>query len=165
MMVWDYTSNFRFGYSLLNEIEFEESKPIDVLFYGSLNDRRRNILSKIDNCKILDPTDTNSWFPNLWNSIRNSKIVLSINYYNSSNNDMARIAPLLSNNIFTISEKCSDERVNNIEDLIIVDYNDIPDVCKYYLKHPEKRISMKKRGYEYIIRNPIKIPTVLSNYV
>lgn len=165
LFVWDYTSNFKLGYSLLNEIEFEESKPIDILFYGSLNDRRINLLSKIDNCKILDPVDSNSWFPNLWNSIRNSKIVLSIHYYNPSNNDMARLAPLLSNSVFTISERCNDENFNNIEDMIIADYDDIPNLCKYYLKHPEKRIEMKKRGYEYIIKNPIIIPSDLSNYV
>lgn len=165
LLVWDYTSNFKIGYSLINEIEFEESKPIDVLFYGSLNDRRKNLLSKINNCVILDASNKNSWFPNLWNSIRNSKIVLSVHYYTPSNNDMVRIAPLLSNNIFTISEKCNDENFNNITDLVIGDYENIPELCKYYLQHPYKRIVMKKRGYEYIIKNPIKIPVELSKYV
>jgi len=164
--VWDYTNNFRFGYSIINEIEYEESKPIDILFYGSLNERRKKLLSNIDNCTILNPNDRNSWFPNLWNHIRNSKIVLSINFYEPSNNDLYRIAPLLSNRVFVICEKSTtDEKYNNIEDFIITDFNKIPELCKYYLKHTEKRLVWKRKGYDYILRNPIKIPSNIESYV
>jgi hypothetical protein len=164
--VWEFTDNFKFGYSIVNEIEFEESKPIDVLFYGSKNDRRLELLSKIKNVNILDANDRNSWFPNLWNHIRNSKIVLSIHYYIPSENDLFRIAPLLSNSTFVIAEKSTcDNTFNCIEDIIIAEYDEIPKLCEYYLKHPEKRLLWKRRGYDYILRNPLRIPTCLNHNI
>lgn len=165
LFVWEFTDNFKFGYSIIHEIEFEESKPIDVLFYGSKNDRRLELLSKIPNVSILDGNDRNSWFPNLWNHIRNSKIVLSIHYYIPSHNDLYRLAPLLSNSTFVIAEKTTDNHAfNNIEDIVIAEYDDIPKLCDYYLKHPQKRLYWKRRGYDYILRNPVKIPSGIDRF-
>jgi hypothetical protein len=157
--VWDYTSNFKLGFSQVYQIEYEDSKPIDILFYGCMNERREKILSKISNITILDSKDQNSWYPKIWNKIRNSKIVLSVHYYEPSNNDFHRVASLLANKTFVIAEKSSlDEEYNKNEGFLTFKYDEIPDACQYYLNNTKERIKWQEKGYNYILKNPIKIP-------
>ena len=160
MSVWDYTTNFKIGYSKIWESEFQQIKPIDVLFYGSLNDRRMSVLSQIKNVKILGG-DTSLCGDSLWNDyISKSKIILSLAYYEPSNNDLFRIAPLLSNRCFVISEKCNDSEFNNNPNLLVCEKEQIPELCDYYVNHPLERLQWIDKGYEYIKNNPIKIPFI-----
>lgn len=159
--VWDYTSNFKLGYSKYYELEYEESKDIDCLFYGSVNERRNKILSQIPNIHIIsDPPGQKEkgYFPTLWNYIRRSKITLCINFYDNSNTDVVRLAPLLSTRVFFISEKTIDSQHNSRTEYVITDYEKIPELCQYYLKNPLERIKYIESGYEYIKKNPLIIP-------
>lgn len=156
--VWDYTSNFKIGYSKIWETEYQQSKPIDVLFYGSLNERRLSVLNKIKNVTILNG-DSSNFGNSLWiDYIMKSKIILSVAFYEPSNNDLFRIAPLLSNRCFVISEKCNDEEFNNNTNLLTCDKNDIPELCEYYVNRPIERLEWIDKGYEYIKKNHIMIP-------
>ena len=156
--IWDYTTNFKIGYSKIWESEYQQMKPYDVLFYGSMNERRRSILDNINNVKILNG-ETSSFGNNLWvDYINKSKIILSIAYYEPSNNDLFRIAPLLSNRCFVISEKCNDEEFNQNPYLLTAEKKDIPKLCEYYVNRPLERLEWINKGYEYIKNNPIKIP-------
>jgi hypothetical protein len=156
--VWDYTSNFKIGYSKIWESEYQQSKPIDVLFYGSLNDRRLSILNKIENVKILGGNDSN-FGDSLWvDYIMKSKIILSVAFYEPSNNDLFRIAPLLSNRCFVISEKCNDEEFNNNPNFLTCDKDDIPKLCEYYVNKPIERLEWIDKGYEHIKNKHIDIP-------
>ncbi len=51
--VWDYTKNFRLGYSKYYQIQYEQSKDMDVFFYGSINPRRKHILDQIPNLSTV----------------------------------------------------------------------------------------------------------------
>ena len=112
----------------------------------------------INNVKILNG-ETSSFGNNLWvDYINKSKIILSIAYYEPSNNDLFRIAPLLSNRCFVISEKCNDEEFNQNPYLLTAEKKDIPKLCEYYVNRPLERLEWINKGYEYIKNNPIKIP-------
>lgn len=160
--VWDYTTNFRLGYSKFYELEYEDSKDIDVLFYGSVNDRRRAILSQIPNTVILSSSGDVSqhFFPQLWNYIRRSKITLCINYYENSNTDVVRLVPLLSNRAFFISEKTIDPIHNNRTEYVVCDYDRIPETCDFYIKNPKERLKYIDSGFEYIKNNQIVVPNI-----
>jgi len=157
--VWDYTGNFKIGYSKIWESEYQQMKPIDVLFYGSLNERRSSILNKINNVTILSG-DTSCYGDSLWiDYIAKSKIILSVAFYEPSNNDLFRIAPLLSNRCFVISEKCNDPEFNNNPNILTCEKDEIPSLCDYYLNRPLERLEWIDKGYEYIKSNQVKIPT------
>jgi hypothetical protein len=160
--VWDYTKNFRLGYSRYYEIQYEQSKDIDVLFYGSINPRRKEILDKISNVHVISSSGDikTNFFPNLWNYIRRSKITLCINYYENSNTDIVRLVPLLTNRAFFISEKTVDFVHNNAKEYVVADKDDIPALCRYYLENPEQRIKYIESGYNYIKNNPIVLPDI-----
>ena len=82
----------------------KEEKQIDILFYGCLNSRRRNILShikkKFNNLQII----TNKRDEELYQLIRKSKIVLNISYYKPSIFEIARINEIIPLGTFIISE-------------------------------------------------------------
>lgn len=160
--VWDYTSNFRLGYSKFYELEYEDSKDIDVLFYGCLNERRRLILSQIPNAVVLSSSGDVSqhYFPNLWNYIRRSKITLCINFYENSNTDVVRLIPLLTNRAFFIAEKTIDTVHNSRTEYVVAEYEKIPELCSFYLANPKERIKYIDSGLEYIKNNPFILPNI-----
>jgi len=145
--VWDYTKNFRVGYSPFWELEVEEAKDIDILFYGTMNRRRDEILKTIPNVTVKDKV----WGVELDSLIRRSKIVLSIHHHNVSNADMTRVAPLLSKRAFVIGETTSDKRYNALSNIFpIADRDKIPKLCEYYLKKPLERIEIINNAYNWI---------------
>ena len=158
--VWDYVTNFKLGFSKIYQIEFEETKDIDVLFYGWVNERRRHVLSQIPNATIVEG-GKDAYMPNLWNYIRRSKIVLIINFYDPSNPDPIRVTQLLSCRTFIIAEKTKFADYDKNTEFILADYEQIPKLCEYYLKNPLERVNWIERGYTYIKNNPIHFPNSL----
>jgi hypothetical protein len=158
--VLDFSKNLKIGYSDSYRLEYEESKDIDVLFYGVLSGRRKNILDKIDvTNKIILSKSPPVVGAELWNIIKRSKIVLSISCYdNRYEPDWVRIAPLLSNNIFTICESVGDENFNKLKNsLVITNYENIPNTVDFYLKNPLERIKWSDIAFDYIRNNKTKI--------
>lgn len=156
--VWDYTNNFKLYFSDSWKIQLEEIKPIDVLFYGSMNDRRREILYQIPNIKIIESTNFKAEQELWFDYILKSKIIISLSHYDNSNNDLFRVAPLISNRCFVIAEKTVDEEFNNELGIITCDKEKIPELCDYYLRNPYLRYSQIEYSYDIFKEKKIKIP-------
>lgn len=147
VQVWDYTYNFKIGYSDFFRMEMENAKDIDILFFGKINDMRNEVLKKIPNVTII----TDIYSPEIFKYVMRSKIVLSLMFYEKSNADWTRLAPLLSNNAFVIAEKCYDIRFNLLTEFIIIaDRQQIPELCEYYLNNPLLRIKWSDKGFNYL---------------
>lgn len=145
--VWDYTGNFKIGYSDYFRIEMEQAKDINVLFFGKVNEKRKEILDKIPDITIIEDI----YSPEIFKYIMRAKIVLSLMFHPKSNADWSRLAPLLSNKTFVIAEKCADERFNSLtEHIIITNRAEIPALCKHYLSSPLSRIQWADKGFKYI---------------
>lgn len=176
--VLDFSDNLQIGYCDSFRLECEESKDIDVLFYGVLTSRRKRIIDSlnISNKVIFTDVASSKKYDNtlppihsseLWKYINRSKIVLNVaskevlsaKYENNNAADWVRLAPLLSNRSFVITESCNNPDFMSLKDsLVIVDYDKIISTVDYYLKNPLKRIEMADRGFDYIRKNrPTKI--------
>lgn len=157
--VLDFSKNLEFRYSNVYRIENEESKEIDVLFYGVLSERRKKILDKIDCNKVILHKSPPIVGSDLWKYINNSKIVLNISCYdNRFEPDWIRLSPLLSNKIFVISETVGDESFNNLKsDLAICEYDYIPTLVKHFLKSPSNRVIWADKGFDFIRKHNTKI--------
>jgi len=107
--------------SLVNYNNIDElncDKPIDVLFVGSLNDRRIKIINNLlaNNIKIFVPQ--NCFGNNLTQIIKKSKIFLNIRFSNSVILETCRLhEALLLNNIYIISEMPGSELETEYIDL------------------------------------------------
>jgi len=157
--IYDFSKNLNFGYSDVYRLQSEESKEIDVFFYGVLSDRRKKILDKINCNKLILHTSPPVVGPDLWKHINNSKIILNISCYdNRFEPDWIRLSPLLSNKSFVITEKVGDQKFNSLEDHIpICEYDYIPTLVTHFLKSPINRIKWADKGFDFIRTNKTSI--------
>ena len=145
MDVWDGSTNWKIGYADHWRLQMEEAKDIDILFYGMMNDRREKIFKKIEEVAkitIVEGYDVMKY-------VMRAKIVLSVHYYHNHINDMARVAPLLSNKAFVLAEKGRDEWYNN-GGLFTETETGLPKSVKHFLGHPLERIKWQDKGYEWV---------------
>jgi hypothetical protein len=128
--------------NIIKKIKYNE-KDIDIIFYGTLNERRSYILNNLKlkyNIMIISKIFELS-HSELFNYIERSKVVLNIYYYEDNYVfDYYRNAILLSNKIFLISEYPDyidfdiEKNLKNIENnLILSKYENIIDTVSNYL--------------------------------
>ncbi|ABM78773.1 hypothetical protein [Prochlorococcus marinus] len=121
--VWDYSkrnlniiknytntlncSHFPIGYNRFIDLNLyctNSQKDIDVLFYGSLNNRRERILKGIESLGANVVAVFGIYGKQLDELISRAKFVINIHYYDSKILESIRLFYLLSNRIPTISE-------------------------------------------------------------
>lgn len=130
----------------LNKIKQKSKKDIDVLFCGSLNEKRLQILdalSGVCNLKIVNDVFSDE----LDDYISRSKIVLNIHYYDMDIQEQVRIFYLLSNACCVISEF---NTINNFDNYIFNVKRD--DIVKTVLSQLEndnykKQMRLVKKGW------------------
>jgi len=129
----------------MQRIKHCEQKDIDILFYGSLNDRRRKILNELSqnfHVKIL----FGSYGPDRDKWIARSKIVLSVYFFKTRY--FVRLSYLLNNKVFTIVE---DTPYRKYEDLIVyAPYCKIVETCRYFLENEhliEEQVEKAAQGF------------------
>jgi hypothetical protein len=151
--VWDYSqTNIHFlkkrgikakllplGYHPALEIITPQlKKDIDILFYGSINQRRLDIIKELKkDSGIKCSAVFGVYGPQLYNLIARSKIILNVHFYSKMIFEAVRISFLLNNHCFVISEDSTDYPYQKIE-LPLVPYDTIIDTCYYYLKKPDE---------------------------
>jgi GT2 family glycosyltransferase len=107
------------------------NKDIDILFYGSINDRRRLILDQLIQRGYNIVSRSNVWKDERDQLIARAKIVINIHYYDHSILESVRLSYLLSNHCFVISEKSQDPILDRWHKkyLKIVDYDQLVNAC------------------------------------
>lgn len=127
-------------YSSKLNYQINDDIKYDIIFYGSLNEKRNKILLKLDKkYKLLILTNDNNykryhllfkniidgseWGSDLFNNyISQAKIVLNLHYYDCNIQEQARIFEAFNNNKIVVSEK---SLTNYYGDLIYEFDNDI----------------------------------------
>jgi hypothetical protein len=159
--VWDYSEkNIAFlkqrgieakpllpGYHPLLELVPEAPRrTIDVLFYGSIGDRRREILAQLDKlCKLKTLFGVYGEKRDKW--ISRSKVNLNIHHYSTQIFEAVRISYLLNNGCFIISETSLNYCYPEVG-LVTVPYEDITGACMQYLNEPEQMEAVRTRNHE-----------------
>ncbi len=140
----------------------EQKKTLDVLFFGTMNPKRYNMLSLV----ASDPTIKSSigqsmFFDTRAQIVQSSKIVLNLHYYDMGRLEYSRIIPLLSNGAFVITEPGSDEQDNKKFEggvVFITNALELYEKIKYYLAHPEERRAIAEKGREICKAMPMTVP-------
>ncbi len=154
-----------YGYSKYHEYIYQtlvnkniNYKPIDILFYGNMNQRRKDIITLIDifckaNNYVFVYTDKLNNETDKTNVIQQSKIVLSISNSDAKiykTNDLARLSYLISNKALVVTEYIGDKVV---EDKLSKYTNycttieEIIDKIQYYISNPDDRIKSVDNAY------------------
>ena len=146
-----HESSEQFYLKNINEKISWNNKDIDVLFYGSLNNRRQHILNQLmashPDKKIVHFHSCDN--EKLCNLIEKSKIILNIMFYdNNVIFDYYRNSFLIANKCLLISESPSnineilEPGLANVKDYVIFsDYNNFVEIVGSYLTKSEDEIS------------------------
>lgn len=132
-------------------VKQRQIKDVDVLFYGTRNERRIKILkelARICNVKVLFGVygeERDNW-------IGRAKIVVSIYYYDTKLFDDVRISYLVNNKAFSIIEDSPNKKYDDF--LIYTPYDEIVERCQYYLRNPEERQATVNSAFQSFSHYP-----------
>jgi hypothetical protein len=140
-----------------------QNKEIDILFMGTMNNRRQQILDELKKSykvKIIVIEDKLS-NREIFDLIENSKLVLNLFYYEVFVFDYYRNALLLSNHILMVSETpynidiISEPNLKDFEThLLVSNYDNIINTVKKTLElTPEEINRIKNKSYQWFKRH------------
>ena len=138
----------------LSRIQASPTQDIDVLFYGSLNERRTGILKALKDSGVKVHTVFGVYGKERDELIARSKIVLNIHFYDAKVFEIVRLSYLLANSKAVVSE-CSAE--NELEQdakgaFLVVPYSALVESCHFLLRNEEERRRLETRGLEWYSR-------------
>ena len=138
------------GYSeALSRFDPDTQKDIDVLFYGSLNERRNRILADMKNTGLRVESLFGVYGKQRDAVIARSRIVLNIHYYPSKIFEIVRISWLLANRVCVVSEQSPrDSALAAVEDgIILAPYDRLVSTCQEVIEK-NAWASVGQRGFE-----------------
>lgn len=138
----------------INKYTTNISKDIDILFIGTLNNRRLEWLNQLSNFNIK--IVNNIFFDNSLELFARSKILLNIHYYEGDTVlEVTRIIPGLENNCIILSELSNDEYYDNLYKDIIkwTTKKSIIDDINNILINYDKLIEINNKKFHHLSTN------------
>lgn len=129
-------------------------KDIDVLFFGSMNDRRAKVIDQLKNMGLNVQAVFGVYGPELSVLIHRSKVVLNMHYYESSIFEAVRVLPLLASRIPVISEQSVDDSdysyLNPPFGIQCATYESLASTCKVFVEDSDVRALLADTGYSNV---------------
>lgn len=124
-------------------------EDIDVLFYGSLNERRLSILQELKTHGVKVHALFGAYGAERDRVIARSKIVLNIHFYEAKVFEIVRVSYLLANQRFVISERGINMREETpfLSGIVFTDYDYLVTTCLNFLSRYEDRKSIAEAGF------------------
>ncbi len=133
------------------------AEDIDVLFYGSTSHRRWDAIEAIEATGARVEVVTGVYGRERDALIARAKIVLNVHYYEAQTFEIVRVAYLLANRRFVVSERGRDLPLEHpFEDGIAFGtFEELPALCTRYLHARAERRAIAERGFECIRARPM----------
>jgi hypothetical protein len=145
----------------LMRISDEKDKDVDILFYGSINERRMNVIDLLKakgmNIKTLFGVygkERDEW-------IERSKLVLNLHLFKSHIFEIVRVFYLLTNSVVVVGEVSESTSIDNRykDGIIWKSYDDLVDGCIEVVRDNNLRDRMKNCAFNTISQYPQKLFT------
>src|SRR5271166_1045208 len=134
----------------LRRIKNSQPADIDVLFYGSLNERRARILKILRDSGLKVHAVFGVYGKERDELIARSKIVLNMHFYEAKLFEIVRVSYLLANSKAVVAE-CSSgsEMEEDLKDAVVaVPYSSLVEKCIALLKDEKSRHELERRGFQ-----------------
>lgn len=141
---------------VLERIDHDPDQPIDVLFYGSLNERRSEILHALDRRGMRVHHAFGVYGAARDALIAKSKVVLNLHHFEAKVFEIVRVSYLLANGCLVVSETGGDAELEAPyrEALAFADYDELVDVCERFVGNAAARSAVAARGREIMRARP-----------
>ena len=148
---------FQIGFhEKLNRIPRRKNKDIDVLFYGSAKERRRNLLNEISNSGLKVKHLFGVYGAQRDEYISRAKIVLNCHHYEAKIFEIVRVHYLVNNNIPVVTELHPNTKIEPFWNSIItgVLFENITDECKKLLNDESIRMQSSEFAFNKFKEKP-----------
>ncbi len=131
-----------------------ERDDIDVLFYGSLNERRQAILDALRARGLRVEAVFGVYGEARDRLIARSKIVLNLHFYEAKVFEIVRVSYLLANGRCVVSERGADpaEEHELEEGVAFADYGELVNTCARLVSDPAARARLREAGQAIMTR-------------
>ncbi|MBI3129757.1 MAG: glycosyltransferase [Acidobacteria bacterium] len=139
------------GYDpVLTRIPEAQEQDIDVLFYGSTNPRRIQILEALQAAGLKVHRAFNVYGAERDALIARSKVVLNLHFFDSSIFELVRVSYLLANRKAVVAEchAATEVEPSLREGLILATYDGLVEACRSAVGDPERRHRVGERGFQ-----------------
>jgi hypothetical protein len=138
----------------LTRIPVIKPQDIDVLFYGSLNERRKKILGALIASGLRIEFRTGVYREERDRLIARAKVVLNMHYHDASSFEIARVSYLLANEKAVVAE-CNEgaSLETDIREAVrAVPYDKLVDACTELVADTDQRVNLARRGFAIFSR-------------
>jgi hypothetical protein len=145
-----HVSRFNIGYTPEMTRHLPQTHTTDVLFYGSLNDRRTAILKGLHEAGLNVKHLFSVYGRERDAAIADAKVVLNMHFYEDSLHEIGRTSYLLANSKAVVSECGTNTEIEDDirEAMIAVPYTDIVESCVALINDEPRRLALEKKGFE-----------------
>lgn len=128
----------------------QTEEDIDVLFYGSLNERRWHVIQSLQAHGVKTEAVFGVYGNERDQLIARSKMVVNIHFYEAKVFEIVRVSYLLANQRFVVSERgCNPvEEAAFSEGVVFADYNELVKACLDFLSRSEDRRRIAAAGFK-----------------
>jgi hypothetical protein len=126
----------------LTRIPKADPQDIDVLFYGSMNDRRAKVLTELREAGLAVVNVFGVYGKERDALIARSKVVLNMHYYEPGEFESVRVSYLWANRKCVVSEEGRQSPQDNR-----VEYDRLASVCQYLAERPDQRAKIEDRDF------------------
>jgi hypothetical protein len=144
-------------YPGLTRIPQNRTKDIDVLFIGSLNERRRNMLARLQQAGMGVVSLFNKYGQERDGLIARAKIMLNMHFYEARIFEAVRVSFYLANGLCVLSEGSGDARLDAEwgPGVCFAPYQDLVQKAQALLADEALRADYGERGLALMRQRPI----------
>lgn len=138
----------------LTRIERREPRDIDVLFYGSVNERRRQVLDRLAAEGVNVHAAYGVYGAERDALIARSRLVLNVHYYPTNIFEMIRVSYLLANRTAVVSERSPGTEIapELAEAVAFAPYERLVETCLALLRDDAQREALADGAFERFSR-------------
>ena len=140
----------------LTRLELAPDPDIDVLFFGSMSPRRKEIIDQMSAAGLRVHAAFGVYGPERDALIGRAKLLLNVHFYQAKVLEMVRIWYLLANRCAVLSEHSSDptEDESLAGGVAFADYQDLARRARELIDAPDERQRMARHGFEIMSARP-----------
>ena len=172
--IWDYDTRnlqilmdlgaknsrlLKFGYQKeLERIPFlsDSDRPIDVLFYGSMNKRREDIFDQITSMGLVLTPIFSVYGHERDEFIARSKMIINLHYNEIGVFEIIRYQYLLNNGVAIVPEIGPETSIDPVylDFLVGVPYTELVDRCVWLKENPNELLNLRERSVTEFKKTP-----------
>ena len=123
-------------------------RDIDVLFYGSMNERRQNVLMELHRSGLRVMPMFGEYGAVRDKAISRAKIVLNVHYYDSKVFEIVRVSYLMANCMAVVTEDSPDLPDDLRPGLAVAPYGGLVAACKGILANPGRMEQLERESFK-----------------